>query len=545
MLRPVMESLICLGLAVIVFRTFEIEGYMISTGSMAPHLLGFHKRVVCPSCQWRFTCGVMYDDSVAGMGSNVTATGEHEADPLHAVCPNCGLPSIDLTAIPRNHGDQLLVAKCAYQFETPQRWDVVVFRNPYKPTQAYVKRVVGLPGEEFRIVHGDVTVAGEVQRKNLAAQQALRIPVFDTACEPSEKDYHDWQTRWEQTENTRWKPESGGFTFNDLGDESSKRASVDWLTYRHWIRLGGTHTTTVLLSEDAPDPKLPESPFTMLRFDEERRTLSCSGALPQERWDQLEALNPDERLHPAFEQLYVESHVVPVMDDYGYNRLSDGTPPLPVRDLMLAAGIRAKEGEGKAVIEMSDGRQTFAFEILFGAREVRLRVDGQEKPVRKAALPVEFSRTDGPVLVEMSLFDRQVLVACDGQLAFPPYLLDDVPPEEKPPSPPRRPVRIGARGMELAIDSLVLYRDVHYTRGKARHGVDAPYRLDDRSYFMLGDNSPVSSDSRNWDDAPVRRELLLGKPLVVHLPSRPMRVDFRGREYQVRIPDVSQIRYIR
>ena len=48
-LRQVIEALACLAVAVIVFRAFLLEGYIISTGSMAPSLLGYHKQVVCLS----------------------------------------------------------------------------------------------------------------------------------------------------------------------------------------------------------------------------------------------------------------------------------------------------------------------------------------------------------------------------------------------------------------------------------------------------------------------------------------------------------------
>ena len=38
----------------------------------------------------------------------------------------------------------------------PRRWDVVVFHYPEKPETNYIKRLVGLPGEELRINHGDI-----------------------------------------------------------------------------------------------------------------------------------------------------------------------------------------------------------------------------------------------------------------------------------------------------------------------------------------------------------------------------------------------------
>ncbi len=64
----------------------------------------------------------------------------------------------------------------------------MVFRNPDDPAQPYVKRVVGLPGEMIRLLGGDVYAGGQLQRKPLAAQQGVRIPVDDRAFQPDESD---------------------------------------------------------------------------------------------------------------------------------------------------------------------------------------------------------------------------------------------------------------------------------------------------------------------------------------------------------------------
>jgi hypothetical protein len=62
---------------------------------------------------------------------------------------------------------------------------------------------------------------------------------------------------------------------------------------------------------------------------------------------------------------------------------------------------------------------------------------------------------------------------------------------------------------------------------------------------MLGDNSPVSLDSRAWSEPAVPRSLLVGRPFVVHLPSRPLSLGLGGREVVLRVPDLSRVRYIR
>ena len=60
-LRALVEAFVSLFIAVLLFRTFAAEGYMISTGSMAPSLLGYHKRVICPTCGITFPFGTAYD----------------------------------------------------------------------------------------------------------------------------------------------------------------------------------------------------------------------------------------------------------------------------------------------------------------------------------------------------------------------------------------------------------------------------------------------------------------------------------------------------
>jgi hypothetical protein len=111
--------------------------------------------------------------------------------------------------------------------------------------------------------------------------------------------------------------------------------------------------------------------------------------------------------------------------------------------------------------------------------------------------------------------------------------------------PPRIPVRFGARGLTARVGRLKLFRDVYYTESRSRHAVNHPYELNDDEYFVLGDNSPVSHDSRRWDKPVVQRSLLIGKPFLVHLPSKPGNLRLGKREMQLRIPDWERIRFLK
>lgn len=55
-------------------------------------------------------------------------------------------------------GQYLVIDEISYRFEDPQRGDVVVFKYPLDPSQYYIKRLVGLPGEVVEIKDGQITV---------------------------------------------------------------------------------------------------------------------------------------------------------------------------------------------------------------------------------------------------------------------------------------------------------------------------------------------------------------------------------------------------
>lgn len=55
-------------------------------------------------------------------------------------------------------GEFVIVNKLAYKLGEPQHGDVIVFRYPRDPEQEYIKRVIGLPGDDVQIRNGQVYV---------------------------------------------------------------------------------------------------------------------------------------------------------------------------------------------------------------------------------------------------------------------------------------------------------------------------------------------------------------------------------------------------
>jgi signal peptidase I len=55
---------------------------------------------------------------------------------------------------------RIFVNKFVYRFEEIRRGDVIVFRFPLDQSKSYIKRVVGLPGDEVEIKAGDLFING-------------------------------------------------------------------------------------------------------------------------------------------------------------------------------------------------------------------------------------------------------------------------------------------------------------------------------------------------------------------------------------------------
>ncbi|MDG3006323.1 signal peptidase I [Paludisphaera mucosa] len=461
--RQTVELLVALCIGVLLFRTFSAEAYVVPTGSMAPTLLGHHRELTCPNCKYPFDVGL-----------------DEEAPPARPVCPNCGRAGFDDEPVVPCNGDRVLVQKFLYDFRAPERWEVAVFHYPGDPSQAYVKRVVGLPGESIRVAKGDVWVDGVVARKNLEDVRGMRMLVHDGRYPPADSErFPRWAFRRGASlhaEPSGWSQGPDGFRHEPVAGAAD---ADDWLVYRNW------------------DPSL--------------------------------------------------NRYAPIRDYYGYNG-GEGRSDNAVRDVGLEARVRVGPGVDSLALSLRSGGDRFIVRIPTRTEDpVEVLRNGMPRKTFLLANPLAAAAGgDGLRTIEASLFDGRLLVAIDGSLLFEPLDYDD--PTDSPWND-ESPVSIGVRGGAVAVPELRIYRDVHYTSslGVAHHrpnGILEPYRLGEGEYFVLGDNSPVSNDSRFWTQGPVvPRELFLGKPFLVHLPGRVVALEVFGRSLYW-IPDPRRIRYI-
>ncbi len=59
-------------------------------------------------------------------------------------------------------GQFVLVSKLAYKLGTPHRGEVVVFHNPNNTDEDYIKRIIGLPGDQVEVVGDAIYINGQL-----------------------------------------------------------------------------------------------------------------------------------------------------------------------------------------------------------------------------------------------------------------------------------------------------------------------------------------------------------------------------------------------
>lgn len=69
----------------------------------------------------------------------------------------------NISMLPTLHaGEFLLVNRLAYKQGEYERGDIVIFHNPNNPSEDYIKRLIGIPGDVIDIQNGMVTINGIV-----------------------------------------------------------------------------------------------------------------------------------------------------------------------------------------------------------------------------------------------------------------------------------------------------------------------------------------------------------------------------------------------
>jgi len=491
----IIQTVLTALLLAFIFRAYFIEAFIIPTGSMASGLVGDHGTRVCPICGWEFDFG---PSSSANVGTPDVFRGG-----VQVRCPNCH-DSVDLeqAQVMVKAGDRILVHKWPYIFWSPQRWDVIVFRDPADPAQNFIKRLIGLPGDSLEIIDGDVYVRrrGEdryrIQRKTAAAQSALWTVVFDQNYLPLDR----------------------------IGEAGS---AAPW---------------TPVLDNPTLESRWSGYDTRVVRYTSQDQT-------PREL-----------RFAPIHSRLYLQ-------DMHGYNGGTsggNGAPPY-IGDMRVRAELTPEAPGGSLALELRRDGRLFRATLELGGR---LRIETSEDAHPDVLTiwtdrDIPPPRIDEPLLVEFGHVDYRVYAKLGDTLIAESTDEQYAPDVEALRTFKRvEPVRVQlvATGCNVALRGLRIDRDVHYAYNRhntLRAYAGLPFQLREGEYFVMGDNTASSHDSREWyrvgphltldEEAgryqigTVREDQIVGQAYFVYLPGL-LAVDSAGR---VRIPDIGRMRLVR
>ena len=522
-----------------VFRGFVVEAFVIPTGSMAPTLMGGHIRVTNPESgyswpvePWDAPVGApsgMYD-AVQGARSDITVN-----DPVTGQL-------LIRRNLPLMSGDRILVLKYLYAVMSPARFDVIVFKNPENPTENYIKRLIGLPGEEIALVDGDVfvrtggTPAGQADR-NLWSQDGWHI-----ARKPRVVQNVTWQTVFDSSFTP---PPPTAFT-------------PPWTSPQAGWKL-----------TDSQSYEFAKPDRTELVFDQ-TRVRFADPSLPgarRERW------NIDDRY------AYDESSRLGFQLDARY----------PVSDVRLRAGIEPQAGGLSAEVRLTARGYEFRARLAGGRAELSRRIAAADAPAGEweALAQGDVTALAQGRVTNVSFWhaDQAIGLEIDGEPVFAPWTYDWRPSERVLHATGRtiegilaanqnpadnalqhakiyhRPeVRWVFEGAPFRLHRVSLDRDLHYQPARDRDsdggparatGPDHPLILNGDQFFTCGDNSPHSLDARLFNSVNpwvaqqfdntigvVPRELLLGRAFFVYWPSL-----HKGKGVMP-VPDFGRMRFI-
>ncbi|MFP6762684.1 MAG: signal peptidase I, partial [Planctomycetaceae bacterium] len=462
--RETFESIVVAFVLAFLFRAFEAEAFVIPTGSMAPTLYGRHKDAVCQMCQFHYVFGASDEiDDASGLfnsGHRIRT----------AICPNCRFEN-PVRETPVFKGDRILVTKFPYEFGSPERWDVPVFKYPEHPTTNYIKRMVGLPSETVAIRRGDVFRIEQdrswtILRKPPSRQKALQIPVYDNNHQETRLHDAGWPKRWAavakpgQAAGAAQKRELdlgpvAGWSEDTAGWEEDAAAhafrlkpgqeSLSWLRYRHIVPTASDWEQ--VNSEFHPEP------LHFVRND---------------------PMGPRAQL---------------ISDFCGYNSYTGGNGDprddcFWVGDLTLTCTVEIEPDqggntEGELLVELNEGVRCYRCRIKVATGQVQIlamqRMLGEEEELLAESQisfgagshDLKFANVDDRLClwVDHSLVDFGTAAA---------YIVDESTPSN-PQAEDLTPVGIAARGVGVQVANLLIERDTYYRASRADN--DSPNRF--------------------------------------------------------------------
>ena len=240
------------------------------------------------------------------------------------------------------------------------------------------------------------------------------------------------------------------------------------------------------------------------------------GAGEKSRWQKQETgfrIEPSTEANAAFDWLeYVHwpctadsrtrGVASPILDNDSYNQGETKRSLNSVSDVMVSCRLRTT-GTGRFALAAIDGDQRFEIEI---EPRQRLVLRSGDQTLLDRPLQTNFARAEESMSNSAFAISR----CCSSSTAEPSSATTTHVPTARG-REPLHPLAIGAQSIGLEIDELRVWRDIHYLDPQ---GLPRPWTtsapLPAGQFALLGDNQPVSIDSRHWEPAGIPRHAILG-----------------------------------